>query len=491
MRLNCNSKSNKALKIIFQISFVVSPIHPRVSLGNSALRVIRERRTRMDKITKSAVAVLFVFGLLLLLPLDALAVPSFQRQTGYNCAQCHTVFPELTPFGRAFKMGGYVLTKAGKQEQWVPPIAAMVQASYTEQKGLSNKVDPFDDSPDAKTNLPQQASLFYAGKIIDHLGAFSQLTYDGVSNNLFLDNTDIRYANSVSLGDTNLVYGATLNNNPTVQDVWNTTPAWRFPWATSAVAVTPAASPVINGVLAQQVGGIGVYGFWNDLIYGEVALYRSNQKGLTRPLSAGTTVSPVTNNEVPYWRLALQHQWGPNSLEVGTYGIVADIYPGDATSGQTDRFIDTAFDAQYQYISGKHIFSLQSTWIHENQIWNASFPLGNTSNRSDFLNTFRGNANYYYKSSIGTIGGILGYFTTTGSTDPVLYAPQETTGSQTGSPNSNGFILEAVYMPWDKWKFALQYTIYNKFNGAHTNYDGFGRNASDNNTLYALVWIAF
>lgn len=37
-------------------------------------------------------------------------------------------------------------------------------------------------------------------------------------------------------------------------------------------------------------------------------------------------------------------------------------------------------------------------------------------------------------------------------------------------------------------KISLQYTIYNKFNGASSNYDGFGRDASDNNTLYALVW---
>ena len=37
------------------------------------------------------------------------AVPSFARQTGMACAACHTVFPELTPFGREFKLNGYVL----------------------------------------------------------------------------------------------------------------------------------------------------------------------------------------------------------------------------------------------------------------------------------------------------------------------------------------------------------------------------------------------
>ena len=40
-------------------------------------------------------------------------------------------------------------------------------------------------------------------------------------------------------------------------------------------------------------------------------------------------------------------------------------------------------------------------------------------------------------------------------------------------------------------KIALQYTAYNRFNGGSNNYDGAGRNASDNNTVYLLGWINF
>ena len=39
----------------------------------------------------------------------AQAVPSFARQTGMACEACHTVFPELTHFGRMFKANGYTL----------------------------------------------------------------------------------------------------------------------------------------------------------------------------------------------------------------------------------------------------------------------------------------------------------------------------------------------------------------------------------------------
>jgi hypothetical protein len=38
---------------------------------------------------------------------------------------------------------------------------------------------------------------------------------------------------------------------------------------------------------------------------------------------------------------------------------------------------------------------------------------------------------------------------------------------------------------------AAQYTAYTRFNGGSTNYDGAGRNASDNNTVYLLARFVF
>ena len=44
--------------------------------------------------------------------------------------------------------------------------------------------------------------------------------------------------------------------------------------------------------------------------------------------------------------------------------------------------------------------------------------------------------------------------------------------------------------PYFNARVGLQYIWYNKFNGASSNYDGFGRNAKDNNTLFAYLWFA-
>ena len=429
----------------------------------------------------------------------ALAVPSFARQTGMECTACHTVFPELTPLGRSFKLGGYLMSTSKKAYEFPPPLAGMAQVSFshTDKKQPAGSIEDnwatrITSGQNDVLSIPQQLSIFYGGRVLYDVGAFVQGTFDGPSNSFFLDNTDIRYANATTIMDKKLIYGLTINNNPTAQDAWNTTPAWGFPYAASGVAPTPAAATVIDGTLGQQVGGIGLYGYWNNLVYAEATVYRTAKNGVTKWLGGGTPTDMRVQGAAPYWRLAFQHVWEKkHSLSVGTYGMVTDIFPEGNGQGPTDQFTDVAFDAQYQYIAKKHVLSAQTTFIHENQNWDASYAIGDTANKSDHLNTFRINVNYYYGSFLGQVGGTASYFLTTGNRDDVLYSPDSLDGSRTGKPDSNGFILEADFLPWKKGKISLQYTIYNKFNGAHTNYDGSGRDASDNNTLYLLVWLMF
>ena len=89
--------------------------------------------------------------------------------------------------------------------------------------------------------FPQQLSLFAATAISDRMGIFSQLTYSDQSATISIDNVDLRFATHKTIGNRDVLVGLTLHNNPTVQDVWNTTPAWGYPFNSSAVAPTPAA----------------------------------------------------------------------------------------------------------------------------------------------------------------------------------------------------------------------------------------------------------
>ncbi len=452
--------------------------------------------SRYRSCRKAVFAFLVVAVLAAAAPVSVLAVPSFARQTGVDCSGCHTVFLELAPLGRYFKVNGYTMTNvtqgqtAALKENYYPPVSAMMLVSMTETAGKQ------PDTQNGNILFPDALSLFYAGRISDKLGAYAQVTYTEPSDHFTMDNADIRFADITS----NLVYGITFNNNPTVQDLWNSTPAWGYPFVSSSVAPSPAAAALVDGTLAQQVAGLGAYGYWNDLLYAEVTLYRSSQVGGNQPPSSptpganGSADRRIIDGVATYWRLAAEKSWENSSLEVGTYGLYASVFPGGTAtpaaplSGSTDKFTDYAFDAQYQYISDPHIITVHSTWIHEKQAWNASFPLGLAANSSDTLETFKLNCIYYFKR---TIGGTLGYFNMSGTPDQALYAPGSVSGSATGSPDSSGLVVELDYLPWLNTKLIAQYTIYDKFNGARSNYDGAGRRASDNNTLFVAAWLMF
>lgn len=84
------------------------------------------------------------------------------------------------------------------------------------------------------------------------------------------------------------------------------------------------------------------------------------------------------------------------------------------------------------------MISAHVTSIREKQDWNASFPLGLTSNASAALNTFRADVHYFYKRQWG---GGLQYFSTWGDTDQMKFNMGDPVmGSAAGSPE--GFLQQ-------------------------------------------------
>ncbi len=440
------------------------------------------------------------------------AVPSFARQTGMACEACHTVFPELNHFGRMFKANAYTIdnlkpvrgVSATKEEMLalsgLPPISLMVQVSQT---SIAKAIpDGANLSQSSSVAFPQQISLFYAGKIAPRLGAFIQLTYGNDAGTIGIDNVDLRWADNKLLpGDKSLIYGITANNNPTVQDLWNSTPAFGYPYASSNANVSPLAGTQIDGALGQDIAGVSLYAMWNESLYGEIGTYRSAKQGATNGVTGAAGPLDGTNSNVisggaPYYRLAYEHLWGPNSLSVGLYGATFKLLPGadgpGTLTGPANEFRDTAYDFQYQFIGDQHLFSLAGTRIREKMTLNASFGDGlGADNLRNELTTTRVTGTYYYQRKYGAT---LGMFSTTGSLDAQLYPAGDAPGvvtSVNGLPDTKGWVAELNYMPWLNTRISLQDTQYTKFNGGGSNYDGFNRNAGDNNSLYLLVWFNY
>ena len=440
----------------------------------------------------------------------ALAVPNFASQTGQPCTACHigSYGPQLTPTGRAFKIGGY--TQSGGEGLAASiPLSAMILGSFT-HTGSDVPDDQVTHHFNNNNNFAlDQISLFVAGRVSDHTGGFMQLTWSDVSVAVNLDNTDLRpYTTTFDLGGNELRVGTTINNNPTVQDPYNSTFAWGFPFVASALAPTPAATPILDGAFAGNSIGYTGYLWYDHSLYFEAGGYTTlSTWSLAR---IGNGLGPgSTQGVMPYIRGAYEWNWNQQSAHVGAIYLQSNVNPTTDTfdsSGEfgRDHFQDYAFDAGYQYLGdGTHIFTLESIFTHENQNLEGTTTSFNTANGTTFspkssLNQIRITASYWYQN---TYGFTFSWQNTWGPANPVLFQPAELVGSANGKPNSNAFIMEADWVPFGKadsvWapfanlKLGVQYTAYSQFNGGSTNYDGFGRNAGANNTLFLFAWTAF
>jgi hypothetical protein len=451
------------------------------------------------RVVKVLFPVIVIAWLLIAFKQNAHAVPSYSRQTGLPCATCHFAPPELTPFGRKFKLEGYTFTtKAEVSDEKkdhnsalhlleVFPLSVVFDTSYTNTKTAQPA------SQNGNFQFPQDVSLFLAGAWGSHVGSFAQVTYTTQGNHFSWDNTDVRYANKDgNLFGKPITWGITLNNNPTVEDLWNSTPAWGFPFTASNVSPSPAAKALINGALGQDVAGVGGYAMWNEHLYVGVSVYGSDHLGATQPnQGAGFTFN--TRGVAPYWRVAWQTSKDNNSLEFGTYGMHAKTSPG-AVTGPTDSHTDWAVDFQYDRTIPQFkndVLSVRGTYIRENSSLDASFalPSPGADRLRHHLNTVQGNVEYHYGTKLS---GTVGLFSITGTPDTLLY-PKDTAvfGSVNGDPRSNGYTLNLSWWPEQNIDLAVQYTGYMRFNGGGTNYDGLGRNASGNNAVFVLGRFVF
>jgi hypothetical protein len=362
----------------------------------------------------------------------------------------------------------------------------MLDTSFTSTKS------PVPTTQNGSFEMPQDISLFLSGAWTTHMGSFIQVTYDTQDDHFTMDNTDIRYARLTKLGGKEFVFGIDLNNNPTVEDLWNTTPAWRYPWIADNWAPTPNASPLIDGGLGQDVGGIGVYGMWNNHLYLDAALYRSAHVGAAQPFTGGDT---NIRGLAPYWRLAWQQLTGKTQYEFGTYGMHVRSTPGAITGpdGSTlspqDSFTDWAVDTQIDRTMFRtDVLSFRATFIHENNDLLGTLAAEGAAQGSHHLNTVMANAEYHIGNKYT---GTFGWFNTTGTSDLGLYPSGAVSGNFNGDPRGSGYIANVTYWPWQNLMLGAQYTGYTRFNGAANNYDSFGRNANSNNTIYLDAKVIF
>jgi hypothetical protein len=421
---------------------------------------------------------------------QASAVPAFADQTGQPCSSCHVggFGPQLTVFGRQFKTLGYTARSVDD----TVPVSAMAVASYLHTAADQPPTPPYGANDNVALD---QISLFLAGGAGAHFGAFSQFTYDGIGRAVAWDNLDLRVVNDFTVDNTDLVAGLSLNNNPGIQDPWNTLPGWGVPYTDSDLAPSPGAATVLNGGLAQSALGLSAYAWWNSSLYGEAGLYWTPGRGFMRAM--GADGGAALRGGAPYVRAGYEKDYDDQNFQLGATAFFPHLYPGgDRTAGASDKYQDLSVDGSYQYIGSDNssIYQLDLRYIHEQQSLDATYALGGSTNPTDTLDEFEADASYYWHNEIGFTGG---YFRNSGSTDALLYA-----GNRTGKPDSAGFIFQLDGTPFGNGdnisqfgnhlnlRVGVQYRLFTQFNGATRNFDGMGADSSGNDTFRLFTWLA-
>ena len=466
----------------------------------------------------------FLAGLLAALVYgQALALPSFVRQTGQSCASCHLNAGELTPAARRFKLLGYSDGNA------VLPFSATAVASMTKVRSTSSSADANISMPKNGAVIFETASVYAAGKYWEDLGGYLKLSVNAanttplfggqgiqtgtrVGSDVFLDASEIRYARKTSLGGRELVLGVTLNNAPAIQDLWATTPVNSYPYRTSSLLNAwgigqLGPTTLIDGGLTAQVGGVGLYAMLDDSFYVEFAGYRNMHSSIAS-LQLSGPVNTIGSNFNPYWRLAWNRVTGADSFMLGTFGMITTLardtlVPGSASG----KYTDIGLDAEYQHITDSHSWSAQATLIDEGVDWgNRSVGRSHDQIHSS-LRTVKAKLTYDFQRRYGA--NIFG-FASQGSRDNLYWAynPDQSvvTGacnqnnsllaycSTSGNPDTSGYGFEIYTAPLPNVHVALQQTYYRRFLGGANfidNSSGQTRAARDNNFSYIYLLFSY
>ena len=436
----------------------------------------------------------------------ASAVPSFGQQTGQSCAACHVggYGPELTKFGREFKLGGFTMrTKPSI------PVGALGSVSWTHTR--KDQDEPPEHLSRNNNLVLDDFGVYLGGGIGSHFGGYAEVAYEGVARNTHLEMLDLRAVTPAKIFGADSTLGLTLNNAPTLEDPWNTLTMWSFPFTDSEAAEGPDAAPLIDMIMGNVVG-LSAYSWIGGKAYLAVGGYTSPSRGTLRFIGQDPEDPGKVHGIAPYGRVAWETDLAGGTFELGASAFKASIFPmRDRSSGFSDRYTDLGVDSSWLKSLGKDTLTLNFRYEHEKGNLRASCVLGLVG-MSDggaavgavplaeandpecaryHLNQLRGTIGYSWQNKVGAT---LSAFSITGSQNFNLYEGN-------GRPDSNGLMGQIDFTPWSDGnsplgprfnaRFGVQYTVYGKFNGRRYNFDLAGRNAADNDKFRLFTLIAF
>lgn len=449
----------------------------------------------------SAVFLIYAF----VIPNVAKSIPSYSRQTGLSCANCHTAVPNLTPFGRDFKLHGYVNATAqlisdhqstsdtvgqGRtilEFPSTPMVSARISSRWNYQSGGDGGLVPhgvvsagqgFISSPDGYgdkdvLNYLAGSSIYIAGEISPHLGSFIEFGgFDDEGGAFGLGMFDVALVSSdKTIGGKNFVYGIRAEDALAAGDPSNSIGTWGLTaglmgLSTQNTLFDPGTAFMEGGELFAMLGDFDRGG-----LYASVGVYRptANQtgngyvQGSISDLGAFNGVNGVNDYvRVSYYLPPI----GKNTYtEIGAFGyfgklnMVAAPAAALSSSNYIDNYSDIGLDCQAQYIGEKHLVELFA--LYQIQRDGAFYgidaftglPAGGIAVERQGLGV---ELDYYYRNMIGPY---------------VKYLYQ--TSDQVKDMNVSGEVLGIGCFPWENVNVKVERTLFSKYNPGAAQYGSF------------------
>lgn len=168
--------------------------------------------------------------------------------------------------------------------------------------------------------------------------------------------------------------------------------------------------------------------------------------------------------------------------EIGFFGFDATYHPGAVDTGADQKYRDVGIDGQHQLDTGDSVYEFHARHIRETH---SGLGGVNDSLNTNFTNVV---ANWYYQHRWG-LG--IGLFQISGDVSSIYAGTEGYPSTGTVAPDTSGVVFQADYFPWENLRWSLQYVCFSKYHGATDNYDGNGRNTSDNNSLTLNALLGF
>jgi hypothetical protein len=210
---------------------------------HNPLQAIAAKRSAFTTrgLTTSSVAAALLGTLSLGAVTESHAIPGFARQTGMACAACHTTFPAINAFGRAFKAGGYTLVGSQPliegENLSLPSTLNMSLISklrYTKTNGDSGA-----DNDRGAIEWPNEAAFLVGGRVSERIGFLAEIALGGATEVDLGDGT----------GDTNGLFGLKIPFN--VGQMGNTSFSIT-PFSTDGLGVAYGFELLNTGALRSQ-----------------------------------------------------------------------------------------------------------------------------------------------------------------------------------------------------------------------------------------------